>query len=148
MTAKEYLSQVEIKYKRLMRDIEELEELKSSAMYKANIKEVERVQTSSGAGMADIVNRYIDFEKEVEQEEREYLNFRKEAYKCILPVDECFSVNILYERYFKYKRLDDIAVDSGYSYSQICRMHKQAINIFQQLLVLNTSETKNATKCE
>ena len=133
MTAKEYLSQVEIKYKRLMHNIEELEELKSSAMYKANIEEAERVQTSSGAGMADIINRYVDFEKEVEQEEWEYLNFRKEAYKRVFPVDEQFSVNILYERYFKYKRLDEIADNRGYSLRQIERMHSRAIIKFESM---------------
>lgn len=133
MTAKEYLGQ----YRSLKTDIdsktEQLEELRTLA---------ESVSHSTGppgsGGTSDKVGKtvakIIDLENEISCQIDELLKLKKEIESTIAKVEDPVLRQLLTLVYINGKDLGRVAVKMNYSYRQIKRKHKDAINNVKDVL--------------
>lgn len=130
MRAKEYLQKIE----KLDRMIENkmAEKAKWEAIANGITPQTggERVQTSgSQQRMADAIEKYIDFEKEI----KEKIEERKAIISVIEQLD-AVEYDILHKIYVLHFELADVAEDRGRSYSWITTMHGVALAKVQTIL--------------
>lgn len=140
MTAKQYLSRIgrlDEKIRQIEEEIRYLQEMAGGLQSPA--MDQDRVQTSSGDSRhAAAVNKWIDKENELEKLKLKQADMRIRILKQIHQLDNVKHIQLLYLRYFKYKRLEEIACimkksdGSEYSYVHIVRMHGEALSEFSK----------------
>lgn len=129
MTAKQYLSQIEILDKRIQNKLSEEYQLRSLATNISVSNNYDRVQTSGSKDrVGSIVVKIVDVQSEIKQIVSQYLETKSEVIHTI----ECISMlnfyEVLFKRYVEYKSLEDISEEMGYSLPHIKRLHSQALN--------------------
>lgn len=133
MTAKEYLGQ----YRSLKTDIdskiEQLEELRELA------KSVSHSSGSSGSGgisdkVGKTVAKIVDMENEISCQIHELLKLKKEIESTIAKVQDPILRQLLTLVYINGNDLGQVAVKTNYSYRQIKRKHKVALNNVKDVL--------------
>lgn len=132
MKAKEYLQQVQKLDVMINQKIAEKSELRKfdgvlGIDYSGN-----KVQSSpkGDAPFTKSVERIIDLEKEIDDMIDQYVNFKDQIINEIQSLSNVTYIEILYKRYIKYKRLEVIAVELGYSYQYVRVMHGYALQEF------------------
>ena len=131
MTAKEYLSKIQI-YKQMMdKHAERIEELYHDASgLKAIVYDKDRVQTSPVNQMERVFER-IDAEAQKYVKAR--LRYEREVHKridMIGALDNAQHIQILTLRYIDGKRWEEIACLMHYSFRHVTRLHGQALASF------------------
>lgn len=129
MTAKQYLSQIEILDKRIQNKLSEEYQLRSLATNISVSNNSERVQTSgSGDRVGNIVAKIVDVQSEIDQIVDDYLKQKADVIHTIESVSVLNFYSVLFMRYIEYKSLDDISSEMGYSLQHVKRLHSQALN--------------------
>lgn len=129
--AKEYLEQIRILDVRIKIKTKELNELKND-MYDisaVNISE-ERVKSSIQNKGFDKVDSSIDLEREIKQQIDNLVHLRHKTIDEIQNLNNVNYIDVLYKRYVEGKTFDEIALDMGYSYGHITKMHGKALQAF------------------
>lgn len=131
MTAKEYLSKIQI-YKQMMdKHAERIEELYHDASgLKAIVYDKDRVQTSPVNQMEQVFER-IDAEAQKYVKAR--LRYEREVHKridMIGQLDNAQYAQVLTLRYVNGKRWEEIACGMNYSFRHIIRLHGEALSAF------------------
>lgn len=140
MKAKEYLSQIELADIKIK---QHLEELKIMGMDIAGIRGVDysadRVQTSpSGDILSGQIAEYTKLENKIK---REINSLNEEKFKIIKEIHSLQGKNsrvyiqILFKRYVELKRLEQIAVETTYSYDRVRHLHGCALIEFQKQII-------------
>lgn len=141
MTAKEYLSQIHYMDERINILIQERDALKSRAQCNQSPQmDADKVSSSGGspAPMADAVDRYVDIEREIDELMDEYGVKRWKIVRQIESLPDPRHRELLYLRYVKWKRLEDIACimrkmdGKMYSYKHIQKLHGWALVEFSK----------------
>lgn len=148
MTAKEYLKQLrcyEIKINQLS---EEVKNLKILAVGGGSLSmDPNKVQTSiPGDKMSEKVSKYVDMENELLELQVEYQALRMEIINEIHQLNDSRYIQILYLKYLKNLRLEQIACEmhksngDAYSFDHINTLHGEALQEFDKK-ILNPIET-------
>lgn len=140
MDAKEYLNQIKVYNIRIRQMQEELARLESIANNTTSGINPDKVQTSPDKSKREkAIVKMVDLKKRltamiVEQEEK-----RIEIMEEIHRLSDSRYIEILYLRYVKEIRVEDIADimvkpdGSEYSIDHLNRLHGQALNAFRQI---------------
>lgn len=134
MDTKKYLSQIERLDRMIQNKLSEIEQLKQMATSITIFPKEINVQTTSNKdkmGMA--VAKLVDLENETDALIDEYINRRKRIIQQIDSISDTNMYHVLSERYIMRKDLSVIAVEMGYSFKQVCRIHGNALMEFERL---------------
>lgn len=132
MTAKQYLGQIRILDIKIRQRQREAAELKLAATCTGSISaQGEKVQTSaSGDKLLNAVARYVDLEAETQRMIDAMQKRRHKIIAEIQDLDDARYIQVLFKRYVEYKKFELIAVEMGYEYSWVTRMHNNALEAF------------------
>jgi hypothetical protein len=134
MTAKEYLNQVrnlESKMKILKEEIDTLREMVVST---GAIQQGERVLSSGTQDkMAETICKINEKECEWNDLMREFALARANVIINIQKLNNPEYEQILYKRYCQSKKWEEIALDMGYSYRWILKLHGRALEEFRKI---------------
>lgn len=83
--------------------------------------------TSSGRSLENAVAKIIDLEHEIDVDIDAYVGLKRTAMKIISELPNEKHRRVLTERYLCGKTFEAVAVDMGYSYFGICRLHGAAL---------------------
>ena len=145
MKAKEYLRQLEDIDTKTKHKLEEIDSLKALASSITACSDGERVQASmSGDKIPKIVAKYVDMENKINEQIDGYIDLRHKIIDEIHNLNNGLYIKILFKRYVEFKSLEEIAVETGYSYQHIRRQHGYALLEFQK--VIDKNLLQNATK--
>lgn len=140
MTVKQYLGQVRQLDLKINQRFDQVEELKQIA---AGVKSPgikgSMVQTSKeGDPIGNIVNKYLDIESEIDELIDRYVSLKNKIIGEIQSLPDPRMIELLYLRYIKYMRLEEIACTmkkkngNAYSYDHIQRLHSKALYEFSK----------------
>ena len=130
MNAKEYLRQVGKLNYMIRNKTAELEMWRSVAVGISGSRDGERVQSSGNPQrMADAVIKCVETERQI----YEYIRKKSRIIEDIerLPSEE---YDLLHKKYIQFFTLDEIAADSGKSYSWATSVHGIALKHLQEIL--------------
>lgn len=134
MTTKSYLEQVERLNRMIQNKLSEINQLKHIAMSITNEQKEINVQTSSDKDkMGTAVAKLVDLERETDKLVDDYINKRKRIIEQVDSISDTNMYHVLSERYISRKELSVIAVEMGYSFKQVCRIHGNALEEFEKL---------------
>lgn len=134
MTTKSYLDQVERLDRMIQNKLYEINKLKNIATSITIAPKEVNVQVSSDKDrMGSAVAKLLDLEKETENLVDDYINKRKRIIEQIDNIEDTNMYHVLSERYIMRKDLSVIAVEMGYSFKQVCRIHGNSLVEFEKL---------------
>lgn len=134
MDTKKYLSQIERLDRMIQNKLSEISQLKHiTTSITIPPKEV-NVQTSGDKDrMGNAVAGLLDLEKETDGLINSYIEKRKQIIEQIDKIEDTNMYHVLSERYVMRKDLGVIAVEMGYSFKQVCRIHGSALAEFERM---------------
>lgn len=134
MTAKQYLGQIRILDIKIRQRQREAAELKLAATCTGSIlAQGEKVQTSaSGDKLLNAVARYVDLEAETQGMIDAMQKRRHDIIAEIQDLDDVRYIQVLFKRYVEYKKFELIAVEMGYDFVWVRKLHKQALMHFEE----------------
>ena len=132
MTTKQYLGQIRILDIKIRQRQREAAELKLAATCTGSASaQGEKVQTSaSGDKLLNAVAKYVDLEAEIQGMIKDMQKRRHKIIAEIQELEDVRYIQILFKRYVEYKDFERIAVEMGYEYSWVTRMHNNALEAF------------------
>lgn len=134
MDTKTYLHQIERLDRMIQNKLSEIEQLKHIATSITIAPKEVNVQTSSDKDrMGSSVAKLLDLEKETDRLVDDYIYKRKRIIEQIDSIGDTNMYHVLSERYIMRKDLSVIAVEMGYSFKQVCRIHGNALVEFERL---------------
>ena len=133
MTAKEYLNQLMLCRNIINNDARRLDELKEMAIATGSKElKADMVQTSvKNEGLEATVGEYVDFERKIIEEIKEYQRLKEKILQEIYHLDSNVKyIELLIYRYSAGQRFEEIAINMGYTYDHIRHLHKKALEAF------------------
>ncbi len=128
LTTKEYLSQYYILDKRIKDKKDEMEKLKLVVNSVGSFAITEKVQSSGNLHkMSDTIAIIVDLLDEIMEQTTKLLKLKYEIMMCIEKTEKQEYKRLLELRYIKCMKWEEIAVDMGYSYNHIHRIHSRAL---------------------
>lgn len=134
MKTQDYLKQIERLDKMIQNKLSEINHLKTIAT-SINIspKDVNVQISSDKDRMGSAVTKLIDLERETDKLIDDYIDKRKRIIEQIDSMEDTNMYHVLSEKYVNQKDLSVIAVEMGYSFKQVCRIHGNALVEFERL---------------
>lgn len=134
METKRYLEQIERLDRMIQNKLSEICHLKRIATaITITPKEVNVQVSKDNDSMGNAVAKLVDLEKETDKLVDDYIDKRKRIIEQIDSIDDTNMYHVLSERYIMHKDLSVIAVEMGYSFKQVCRIHGNALVEFERL---------------
>lgn len=134
MKAKEYLMQVVRADRMIDNKLHEIEELRRTAI---SVTSVLKDDVVSGGGTGDkvgtIVSKIVDMENELDREIDKLVDLKREVMSVIDQLEPT-KCEILYKRYLQKKTWEKIAVETGFSYVWVCKLHGRALQDVERIL--------------
>ena len=127
MTAKEYLSQYRTLENSINAKLAQTEELRSRAQTVSGGNGTGAHSTQPHSRVADITDRLVDLEREINEEIDRSVDLQREIRAVIAAVPEQRLRTLLELRYINCMTFEQIAVAMSYSYKQVCRLHGKAL---------------------
>lgn len=131
MTAKEYLSGID-KRKRVIDSLgAQIEDIRNEIGGLRAIRyDTDRVQTSPTNRMEELIPRLVALEASYTAELVKYRTEMLKRISRIAALPNRLHVTVLTLRYVDGKRWEEIALDTGYSFRHITRIHGEALQEF------------------
>lgn len=134
MKTQDYLRQIERLDRMIQNKLSEINQLKHIATSITIAPKEVNVQASSDKDkMGSAVAKLLDLEKETDRLVDDYIEKRKRIIEQIDSMEDTNMYHVLSERYIMRKDLSVIAVEMGYSFKQVCRIHGNALVEFERL---------------
>lgn len=135
MDAKEFLRQLE-KLDILIRNkLIEVSRWKDLALSITSNMDGERVQSSSSQQkMADRINKYLDYEKEIDTLIDSFIDKKREVIQVIEEIENPFYYDLIHRKYIQYKTLEQIAEEMNRTYDSIKKAHGRALQEVREIL--------------
>lgn len=134
MTAKEFLSQIRKCDNLINSKLAEIERLREfTTSITSTLKEDVVQSGGSPQRIADAIGKIVDLEREINADIDTYIALKKDIMDIIDTLDAPFC-DLLYKRYFKYEKWEQIAFEMNYSYRQVTRMHGRALTMVNNAL--------------
>ena len=133
MTAKEYLKQIEELDIKIKQREEQLECLRETAGGAAAIRyDKDNIQVSVCGDMIERnVIRLVELEEKIFKDKVKKETLKAKIIDQIQALDDKRYVEILYRRYVKYDKFDQIALDMSYDYVYLRALHGEALGMFE-----------------
>ena len=134
-SAKVYLNRVKALDTKINQLIEERDDLRLIATGNSSPRlDPNKVQTSGGGDvMARNVERYVELENHITKLIDRYVDMKDRVIREIHALDDPRYVEILYLRYVKFRRFEEIAVLMNYNFNYIRQLHGNALNEFARI---------------
>lgn len=133
MTAKEYLGQIRLAEIRIRQMEEQLD-----GCHHQN--DVVMVQHSQSNATEDRLISRIDREREILAAIEEQTQLRLRITMEIHKLNNATYIQLLYARYVRLQKFEQIALDMGYEYSWIRHLHKDALDSFAEMYGLENGK--------
>lgn len=134
MDTKRYLGQIERLDRMIQNKLSEINQLKNIATsITMTPKEINVKSSNDKDRMGNAIAKLIDLENETDKLVNDYIEKREHIIKQIDSIKDTNMYHVLTERYVSRKDLSVIAVEMGYSFKQICRIHGNALVEFERL---------------
>ncbi len=91
----------------------------------------------SGQRIENETAKIVDLENTLMADKKRLTEAIAEIKRLIELVDEPLLNRILYKRYLQYQKWEQIAVDLGYAWAQIHRLHSKALNYILKKMIHN-----------
>lgn len=139
MNAKEYLKQIELLETKIRQKEEHLECLRATAGGSAAIRyDKLNVQITVAP---DIMERnvlnLVELEDKIFQDKLRMEHLKDKIIDEIQSLDDERYVNLLYRRYIKHQKFEQIALDMSYDYDYIRVLHGEALGTFETQILHN-----------
>lgn len=137
MNAKEYLMQVVRADRMIDNKLHEIQELRRMSVSITSVLKDTGECGGGGSGGSDkvggMVSKIIDMENELDREIDKLVDLKREVMRVIDQL-ETTKCEILYKRYLQNKTWEKIAVETGYSYVWVCKLHGRALQDVERIL--------------
>lgn len=134
MDTKSYLKQIERLDRMIQNKLSEISHLEDIATSITIAPKEVNVQTSSEKDrLGSSVSKLVDLKEETNKLVDDYIDKRKIIISQIDSMKGTNMYHVLSERYIAKKDLSVIAVEMGYSFKQICRIHGSALSEFEKM---------------
>lgn len=142
MDAKEYLKRIKILDAKIKNKKLELEDIYNRMQGVPAISYEPKIggSVNSVAPQDKLMSKYMDYQQELESDINELISIKKEAIDLIYMLENADCVDVLYKRYFLFKKWEEIALEMNYTYRQVLRIHGRALIAFNKIL-------KDVTQC-
>lgn len=135
MDAKEYLRSIKKADAIINEKLKELDQLRGMR-YKVT-QALKPVMVSGGGshgGFTEASDRLIDLEHEINKDIDRFVDLKREAGALLRKLDNPQHYKVLHQHYVMFETFEQIAVDMGYSYRNVCYLHGRALQAFQRVL--------------
>jgi hypothetical protein len=85
-------------------------------------------------GFANASDGLIDLEREIDREIDRLVDLKREAGAMLAQLENPQHYKVLHRHYILFESFEQIAVDMGYSYRNVCYLHGRALQVFQKVL--------------
>lgn len=135
MTAKEYLQQIRKIDLLIQNKLEQAQELRSKLEVKGINFESDgsTSATRNVTKMNDLIVSVVTLEEEINQQIDLLINKKREVMEMIDLLDNGDEIAVLYQRYFNYRKWEEIAVDMNYTYRGILKIHGRALQNLEKV---------------
>ena len=114
--------------------LEQVAELRSMLLPGAIRYDKDKVQTSNNAdSISDTVSKIMELEEKINADIDELVELKSVARENIERMENDVEKVILYKRYFNNESFENIAVECGYSWRHIHRLHGEALKNFDKI---------------
>lgn len=133
MTAKEYLKQIELLDIKIRQKEEQLECLRDTAGGAAAIRyDKDNIQVSAAGDILEKnVIRLVELEDKIFVEKVRLAAIKDTIIDQIQALEDKRYIDILYRRYVKYDKFEQIALDMSYDYVYLRALHGEALGCFE-----------------
>lgn len=132
MDTKHYLYQIKVLNTKISNKLFEKFELKSMIGSISNtVKEVNVQSSKNSDRTADAICKIIDLEHEIDALVDEFVDTKAHIIQQMEQLDFKYY-NLLFNKYVKQMTFDEIAKESGYTKRHVCRMHMDALDMFEE----------------
>lgn len=134
MDTKTYLSQIKEYENVIKNNLSEIYHLRMLASsIKATNDGISRSKGQNNDPMGNAVARIVDLENETEIKVKKFIEIRKKIIRQIEYFKNTKYYAVLFERYVDCKTFETIANENDYSFRQIVRIHKIALQEFEKV---------------
>lgn len=134
MTAKEFLQQIRKMDKLIENKLAEVQQWKDIATNTSPNMTGERVQSSGNPHkMSDAIGRYIDLEREINQDIDKLVDAKKDVISVIEQLNAT-EYDVIHKIYVQYLTFDEVAYACKHSRSWATTIHGMALKHIQELL--------------
>jgi hypothetical protein len=147
MNARKYLNELKRLDTIIRQKLASVEDLRGMlTSIKSMDYSADRVQTSTEpcATFERMIQRIIDAEADINDHIDYYADRKMDISDEIQQLADERYIETLYRVYVEFETLNAAAIDMGYSYGHICRIHGEALQQFQAFL----DSRENVSKCE
>ena len=124
MGSKEFLNKIRYIDMMINCKLEQVAELRSMLLPGAIRYDKDKVQTSNNAdSISDTVSKIMELEEKINTDIDELVELKSVARENIERMENDVEKVILYKRYFNNESFENIAVECGYSWRHIHRLH-------------------------
>ena len=134
MGSKEFLNKIRCIDMMINCKLEQVAELRSMLLPGAIRYDKDKVQTSNNAdSISDTVSKIMELEEKINTDIDELVELKSVARENIERMENDVEKVILYKRYFNNESFENIAVECGYSWRHIHRLHGEALKNFDKI---------------
>ena len=134
MSSKEFLNKIRYIDMMINCKLEQVAELRSMLLPGAIRYDKDKVQTSNNAdSISDTVSKIMELEEKINTDIDELVELKSVARENIERMENDVEKVILYKRYFNNESFENIAVECGYSWRHIHRLHGEALKNFDKI---------------
>ena len=134
MGSKEFLNKIRYIDMMINCKLEQVAELRSMLLPGAIRYDKDKVQTSNNAdSISDTVSKIMELEEKINTDIDELVELKSVARENIERMENDVEKVILYKRYFNNESFENIAVECGYSWRHIHRLHGEALKNFDKI---------------
>ena len=136
MEAKEYLKQIktlDIKIKNKSLELEDIEN-KMKGVTGISYEEKTSGSVNNKSPQEKLVHKYIAYKDELEKDINKLAKCKSQAMNLIDKIEDADCLDVLYKRYFQFKKWEQIAIEKNYSYQGICKIHGKALKSLNKVL--------------
>lgn len=139
MTAKEYLKRIELIDIMIRQREEQLNSLRETAGGAAAIRyDKLNVQMSVSPDMMERnILKLLDLEEKIFADKVRLESLKNEIVEQIQSLDDRRYVDVLFRRYVRYQKFEQIALDMSYDYDYIRVLHGEALVTFDTQILKN-----------
>lgn len=138
MTTKEWLNRGWQQDKYINSLLAEKEEALTRATSVTVSAEGERVQNSSGNSTERKMLKYAEYSELIDKQVDRLVDIKSEIIKAINRVEDNILRTLLIDRYIRFMKWEQIAVDLNYSYEwTVKRLHPKALEKIKEFIVIH-----------
>lgn len=134
--AKKYLQQVKLCDKHINNKLEELANLRDLSLRITTNLSSEGGGFGGGHGdkVGNAVARIVDLEREINESIDKYVDLKHQVEAVVEQIGDPDQVEVIYKRYFRFKKWEEIAAEMNYTYQGVCKIHGRALQSVREIL--------------